>query len=57
MLTPFFEDGRGKCHQYFPDLDKELSFDDIEITCRSEEKHEKFVKKILDVKKVMHFMF
>jgi protein tyrosine phosphatase len=50
MLTGLIENEEVKCQKYFPDLGHIMKFENIKITCKSEETFPTFVKKTLEVK-------
>lgn len=54
MLTSLVENNKVKCHEYFPKLNGRVSFDNIRIVCTSEQNHSNYVKRILEVEKVIH---
>jgi hypothetical protein len=53
MLTSLVEDNKDKCHEYFPKLNGHVTFDNIKIVCVDEEKYPCYVKRILEVEKVI----
>ncbi|CRL00763.1 CLUMA_CG014018, isoform A [Clunio marinus] len=63
MLTSFVEEDRIKCHEYFPKLNGQITFSNINIICKSEENHQNFIKRIMEVEKddeihtVKHYYF
>lgn len=52
MLTSLIENNKVKCHEYFPKFQGEVTFTDIKVTCKSEEVHPTFIKRIMEVDKV-----
>ena len=52
MLTSLIEDNKVKCHEYFPKLNGQVTFYNMKITCKSEEIHANFIKRIMEVEKV-----
>lgn len=52
MLTALIENGKVKCHEYFPKLNGEIKFDNIRIRCISETDLPTYVKRIMEVEKV-----
>lgn len=52
MLTSFAEKQKIKCYEYYPKLQCEIFFNDINVSCVSEETDENFDRKILRIEKV-----
>lgn len=52
MLTSLIESNKVKCHEYFPKLNGHITFDGTKISCKSEEVHSSFIKRIMEVEKV-----
>lgn len=52
MLTSLIESNKVKCHEYFPKLNGHITFDGTKISCKSEEVHSNFIKRIMEVEKV-----
>lgn len=52
MLTSLIEDNKVKCYEYFPKLNGQITFANIGITCKSEQTHPTYIKRIMEVSKV-----
>lgn len=52
MLTSLIENNKVKCHEYFPKLNGQITFDNIKITCITEEARPTYIKRIMEVDKV-----
>jgi protein tyrosine phosphatase len=52
MLTGLIENNKLKCHKYFPSIGSKIQFDEIIISCLSENTHNNFVKRIFEIQKV-----
>jgi protein tyrosine phosphatase len=52
MLTSLIEDNKVKCHEYFPKLNGSIKIDNICVTCKSEQNHPTYIKRVMDVEKV-----
>lgn len=57
MLTSLVENNKVKCHEYCPKLNDEIKIDNIRIACISEQKLGNYVKKFLEVEKVIFEYF
>ena len=52
MLTSLVENNKDKCHEYFPKLNGLIRFANLSVTCKSEEVHPTFIKRVLEAEKV-----
>lgn len=53
MLTSLIENNKVKCHEYFPKLNGQITFDNMNISCTSEEDvRSNFIKRVIEVEKV-----
>lgn len=57
MLTSLVEENKIKCHEYFPKLDSQVKFDNIAVTCASQEVLPTFIKLLLEVERVSIKLF
>lgn len=52
MVTSLVEQNKIKCHEYFPQLNSQMKFVNIDVTCASQKVFPTFVKSILVVERV-----
>jgi protein tyrosine phosphatase len=53
MLTSLVENNKVKCHEYFPKLNGRVKFDNVRVVCVEEQKHASYIRRILEVEKVL----